>query len=84
LTEFNVTAADRAIDELIERRTTERERANREASAWAESAERYDLRRAAQLRQEWCEWHRRQVALFEALAAEHRQKLLRLIDSGGA
>ena len=58
------------------------EAANREARTWAESAERYDLRRAAQIRREWCDYHRHLADVHERLAEQHRERLGRLIDSG--
>jgi hypothetical protein len=58
------------------------EAANREARARAESAERYDLRRAAQIRREWCDYHRHLAGVHERLAQRHRQALGRLIDGG--
>ena len=42
-----LSRADADIDLLIERRAYEAEQANREAQAWAESAQHYNLRRAA-------------------------------------
>lgn len=80
--EIDVERAEAQLDALIERRALEAEAANREASAGAESEQRYDLRRAAELRRACIDWHRRQAALFEMLAAEHRAAEGKLIDQG--
>lgn len=56
------------------------EAANREARARVGSAERYDLRRAADLRRERCDYHRHVIAVAEPLADRHREQLGRPID----
>ncbi len=61
-------------------RALEAEASEREARAWAESAQRYDLRRAAEVRREWAEYDRQRIALFEDLAEHHREMLGRLVD----
>jgi hypothetical protein len=78
---LDVENAGAQIDALIERRALEAEAAEREASAWAEGAERYDLRRAADVRREWCDYPRRMIAVAEDLADRPRDALGRLIDS---
>jgi hypothetical protein len=45
-----------------------------------ESAQRYNLARVRELRQQWREYYAARVALFQELAQENRAKLLRLID----
>lgn len=69
---WGVEAAEESINTLIERRAKEAGDANHYAQAWAESARRYNLRAAAQRRQEWVEWHRAQ-------AERHRATLTDLI-----
>jgi hypothetical protein len=51
--QIDVERAEAQLDALIERRMLEAEASEREAQAWAESPERYDLRLAAQIRREW-------------------------------
>jgi hypothetical protein len=58
------------------------EAANRAAQAWAKSEQCYNLRRAAELRRVWCDWHCRQAAIFQDLAAEHRAESGRLKNEG--
>ena len=71
-----IEKASDSIDRLIEsRRSAEHAR-----QAWAESEMRYASRQRGELRQAWCDWHRRQAALFESLAQEHRERLGQLID----
>lgn len=77
---IDLDRANAQLDALIERRAHEAEEANRLHAVWAESERRYDLRQAEERRQAWIGWHRRQAALFEDLAAEHRAELGRLID----
>ena len=69
--EIDVERGEAQLDALIDRRALEAEAANWEASAWAESAQRYDLRRAEELRRAWINWHRRQAAPPETLAVEY-------------
>ena len=78
-----IERASDGIDALIERRASEAEAeaANAVAEAWRESEQRYNLRRAAELRREWCEHHLRMIAVAEDLAERHRQQLGLLIDS---
>jgi hypothetical protein len=76
----DVERAEKSLNDLIERRALEAEQANREAVAWAESAGRYNLARARELRQEWAAYYRHRVQLYEDLAAESRAKLGKLID----
>jgi hypothetical protein len=78
--EIAVERAEAQLDALIERRALEAEAANREASAWADSVQRYSLRGAAERRREWCEHHRRMIAVAEDLAERHRAELGRLLD----
>jgi hypothetical protein len=82
--EIDVERAEAQLDALIERRASEAgdlaETANREARAWVESAECYDLRRAAEVRREWCDYHRHMIAVAEDLVDRHREQLGRLID----
>jgi len=75
-----LSRADADIDLLIERRAYEAEQANREAQAWAESAQRYNLRRAADLRAEWAEFYRTQIAAAEAARERAVERLARLVD----
>jgi hypothetical protein len=82
MVEIDVERAEMELDALLERRAREAERANREAEAWAASERRYNLRQAEERRQAWISWHRRQAALFEDLAAEHREQAGKLIDRG--
>lgn len=37
------------------------------------------LRRAAEIRREWCDYYRHRIGLYEDLAEESREKLGRLI-----
>jgi hypothetical protein len=78
--EIAVERAEAQLDALIERRALEAEVANREASAWADSVQRYSLRGAAERRRAWAEYHRHRIALFEDLAEHHREMLGRLVD----
>ena len=81
-----IDRADQEIDAFIERRETclDNEAANERAAEWARSQRRYRARLTDSRRQEWLEFHRRQALLFEALAAEHRDALGRLIDGSSA
>jgi len=83
---LDLQRASDQIDVLIERRASEaqREQANYEARAWSESVRKYNFARLRERRLEWCEYHRRQAALFEDLAREHREALGRLMDLGVA
>lgn len=78
--DLDVDKADQQIDSLITRRAIEREQANLEAAAWVELVKRYNFQQAEERRWEWISWHRRQAALFEALAQEHRERLGKLLD----
>ena len=78
--DFDVTAAEAQLDRLVEDRAREREQANYEAAAWRESVRKYNFARLRERRLEWIAYHRRQAALFEGLAAEHRAAMGRLID----
>jgi hypothetical protein len=80
MSELDLGKAEAQLDALIEKRAQEAEAANREAQAWAESAQRYDMTRARELRQQRADYHRHLLAVFEAQAERHRAALLRLID----
>ena len=55
---------------------------NRDAEEWrSEAAEKcYAFERTEEHRHAWLDHHRRQAAVFEALAAEHRETLFELMD----
>ncbi len=72
--------AEAQINRLIERRAAEREQANAESAAWAESVQRYNAQRREAERLAWLDHHRRLAETHELLADEHRRKLGELID----
>jgi len=78
---LDLERAEAQLNRLVEDRARELEQANREREAWTASVRKYNLSRARERRQEWCEYHRRMVATFESLAESHREQLGRLIDS---
>ena len=80
---MDLRRAEESLNALIERRALEAEAANRESTAWAESVERYDLRRAAELRRDWCDYYRTQIAAAEQMRERAVARLGRLIDGGG-
>ena len=80
--DLDVDRAEADIDLLIERRAREAEQASREQQAWAESASRYNMREAAELRREWAEFYRTQIQAAESMRERAAQRLSRLIDEG--
>jgi len=78
--DLDLTRAEAQIDVLIERRAYEAEAAERDARAWAESAERYDLQKRREKRLALAAYHRHLISVFEAQAQHHRAELGRLID----
>jgi hypothetical protein len=74
---WGVEAAENQLNTLIERRAREADEANYRARAWAESVEKYNLRCAAQRREEWIVYHRAKAARLRstmgALASEHER-----------
>jgi len=76
--------ADQELDLLIQKRETylENSAANEQAELWRSSKRRYLKSKQQPNREAWAEFHKRQAALFEELAAEHRDALGRLIDGG--
>ena len=74
--------AERTLNELIERRSQEREEAEREAAALAERVARLDARAAADNRLAWIEYHRALAEFFAGLAEEHRREAGRLVNGG--
>jgi hypothetical protein len=81
--DVDISDASDRIDALIERRAAERERANWEARSWAESVERYDLRRCAAQREEWAEFYRSQIRAAESMRERAVERLGRLLDGAG-
>jgi len=79
---MDLDRAEAQLNRLIEDWAAAAQEAERAHAAWAESERRYNLRQAAERRLAWIGWHRRQAALFESLAAEHRAELGKLIDQG--
>jgi hypothetical protein len=73
--------AEAQLDALIERRAREAQAANAAAYAEAGQVRRSNPRRAAEIRREWCDYHRRMIAVAQDLADRHRAALGRLIDS---
>ena len=83
LAEVDIGRAEAQLDALIERRALEAEAADREARAWAESTERYDLERARELRRQWAEYYRTQIAAAEGMRERAVERLGRLLDGAG-
>jgi uncharacterized coiled-coil DUF342 family protein len=71
--------ADEEIDRFIEKRHAEREALNAQAEA-ERASERDYLSRTRDYRSEWIEHHRRQAAILQQLAEQHRQEIGKLID----
>lgn len=78
-----VEAAEASIDQFIERRARDREDANREEEAWAESTRRVNEKRRRANRQAWLAFYEHMNRLHLGLAAEHADKRSRLMLEDG-
>jgi hypothetical protein len=71
-------AVEQQLDQFIEKRTREREDANRIEEAWAESERRHQEHRRERNRELWRTWHLGQAERLERtaaeLAADHRAR----------
>jgi hypothetical protein len=77
---LDVSASEQKINATAERLAEEAEAANARARREAEMIAGYHGKRRRENRLAWIDYHRRQTALFERLAREHRQAAGRLID----
>jgi uncharacterized protein YifE (UPF0438 family) len=82
----NVEAVERVeaeLDAFINKRSREREEANREEEAWKESTRRVNETRRRANRCAWIDHHGHMNLLHLGLAAEHADKRLRLMLETG-
>jgi hypothetical protein len=79
--EIDVSQLDK-VNKSINRLIESKEAAHEREEMWAESVRKYKARHTEERRLGWIDWHRHRVALFESLAAEHREELGKLIDQG--
>lgn len=80
MTDIDLDAAERGLNDLIERRAQEAEDANRLVEEERQRERAYHLRRAAEDRALRAEHYRRMIRVHEDLAEENREKLNALID----
>ena len=76
-------AAERQIDQFIEKRAKDREEANQEEELWRASERRVREKRREENRELWIAFHGRQHRAFLDLAAHHADKRSRLLLEGG-
>jgi len=82
LEDLNITKADRAIDELIEKRASERAAANTLALE-EERARRYLQGKRGDVIADWREHFLALASTYERLADEAREKAWQMLDAAG-
>ena len=78
-----VERVEAGLDAFINKRSREREEANRVEAVWAESERRVREKRRQTNRQAWIEHHGHMNLLHLGLAAEHADKRSRLMLERG-
>lgn len=76
-------AAEKSLDEFINRRSKQKKRANQEEELWRASERRVLEKRRRENREAWIDFHGRQHRAFLDLAAHHADKRSRLLLEGG-
>lgn len=77
---INITKADRAIDELIEKRARERDEAKAAAAAEREQVNTYLRHRNGGYLQEWADYYRMQIRVAEQMRERALSRLGKLLD----
>jgi hypothetical protein len=78
--ELDVRSAESQINALIERRASQRDRANELAEIWAQSERAHRDRLWREHAAAWYAHHCHMRELHEGLAAEHEQRALTLLE----
>ena len=73
-------AAERGLNDLIERRATERESANTAADLWKRDEAKYRAGLEFSRMKEWQEHYLHLADIHERLCEENRQRAFRLLD----
>ena len=77
---MDLASAESQIDTLIERRSRQRDEANRTEEAWRESERKYRERQRRQIRAQWYAHEMNLSEMHAQLAAEHEAKALKLLE----
>jgi len=85
--EISINRLRAMAEARLEGAANEREIANAEARAWAESEKKYVLKRDSERRAEWAEFHRshaRRIRATSAALIDYHETRAAQLESGGA